>query len=55
MFVNSRIPKITMTVGADPRFTGGHYGIYVEAPPDRLREAEEVLKRHGAEEVRGEA
>ena len=54
MFVNSRIPKITMTVGSDPRFTGGDYGIYVEAAPDRLREVEQMLRDHGAVEVRGE-
>ncbi|MGQ0650314.1 MAG: DUF3341 domain-containing protein [Gemmatimonadaceae bacterium] len=55
MFINSRIPKITMTVGADTRFTHGHYGIFVEAAPERLKEAESVLRQHGAEEVRGEA
>jgi hypothetical protein len=27
MFINSRVPKITMTVGFDPRFTHGDYGI----------------------------
>ena len=55
MFINSRIPKITMTVGADPRFTGGDYGIFVEAAPERLREAESMLRHHGAVEVRGES
>ncbi|MGQ0764700.1 MAG: DUF3341 domain-containing protein [Gemmatimonadota bacterium] len=54
MFINSRIPKITMTVGADPRFTHGDYGIFVEAPPERLREAEAMLRAHGAVEVRDE-
>lgn len=54
MFINSRIPKITMTVGADTRFTHGDYGIFLEAPPERLREAEAMLRAHGAVEVRGE-
>jgi hypothetical protein len=54
MFINSRIPKITMTTGFDTRFTGGDYGIFVEAPPERLREAEAMLRTHGATEVRGE-
>ena len=54
MFILSRIPKITMTTGFDPRFTGGDYGIYVEAPPERLREAEAMLRAHGAVEVRNE-
>ena len=55
MFINSRVPKITMTVGFDPRFTGGDYGIFVEAAPERLKEAETMLREHGAVEVRGEA
>ncbi len=54
MFINSRVPKITTTVGFDPRFTHGDYGIFVEAAPERLREAEQLLRHHGAAEVRGE-
>jgi hypothetical protein len=54
MFVNSRIPKITATVGFDPRFTGADFGIYVEAPPERLKEAESTLLETGAVEVRNE-
>jgi hypothetical protein len=54
MFILSRVPKITQTVGFDPRFTGGDYGIYVEAPPERLREAEAMLREHGAVEVKSE-
>ncbi len=55
MFINSRIPKITMTVGSDPRFTHGDYGIFVEAAPERLVEVESMLRQHGAVEVRGES
>jgi hypothetical protein len=55
MFVNSRVPKITMTVGYDPRFSHGDYGIWVSAPPpDRARAVEETLRKHGAVEVRHE-
>ena len=54
MFINSRIPKITMTVGFDPRFTNGDYGIFVQAAPERLRDLETKLRHHGAVEVRGE-
>jgi hypothetical protein len=53
MFVNSRIPKITATVGFDPRFTSADFGIFVEAPPERLKEAEQLLTQFGAE-VRNE-
>jgi hypothetical protein len=52
MFVNSRVPKITQTVGWDPRFTHGHFGIWVPAAADRARVVEETLRRHGAEDVR---
>jgi ActD protein len=54
MFINSRVPKITLTVGFDPRFTSGHFGIWVPAAADRARVVEETLRRHGAEEVRRE-
>ena len=54
MFINSRIPKIITTVGFDPRFTAADFGIYVEAAPERLKEAEATLREHGAAEVRDE-
>jgi anaerobic C4-dicarboxylate transporter len=54
MFILSRVPKITQTIGFDERFTGGHYGIYVETEPERLKEAEAVLRNSGAVEVRNE-
>lgn len=54
MFILSRVPKITRTVGFDPRFTGGDYGIYVEASPERLKEAEATLRATGAVEVTNE-
>ena len=49
------IPRLTMTVGYDPRFSGGHFGVWVV---DRCRidaeDAMNILKKHGAEEVRRE-
>jgi len=54
MFALSRIPRLTMTVGYDPRFSHGDYGIWVEAGPDRATEAADVLRKHGALEVRNE-
>lgn len=54
MFALSRIPRLTMTVGYDARFSHGDYGIWVAAGPDRAGEAAEVLRRHGAIEVRNE-
>ena len=54
MFYVSRIPRLTMTVGYDPRFSHGDYGVWVVAGPDRAAEATAVLQRHGALEVRNE-
>ena len=55
LFALSRVPRLTMTVGYDPRFSGGHFGVWVATPPDRAKEAAEVLRRHGAEDVRHES
>jgi hypothetical protein len=54
MFALSRIPRLTLTVGYDPRFSHGDYGVWVVAGPDRAEEAAAVLRRHGALEVRNE-
>jgi hypothetical protein len=55
LFALSRVPRLTLTVGYDPRFSGGHFGIWVDTTPERLKEAADLLRRHGAEEVRHEA
>ena len=55
LFALSRVPRLTMTVGYDPRFSGGHFGVFVDTTPDRLNEAADLLRKHGAEEVRHEA
>ncbi|HVS60743.1 MAG TPA: DUF3341 domain-containing protein [Gemmatimonadaceae bacterium] len=52
LFINARIPRLTMMVGYDPRFSHGDYGVWVECPPDKARTAEELLREHGAVEVR---
>ena len=54
MFALSRIPRLTMTVGYDERFSGGHFGVWVDTTPDRADEAVQLLQKHGAEEVRRE-
>ena len=54
MFALARIPRLTMTVGYDPRFSHGDYGVWVVAGPDRAKQAAELLSRHGALEVRNE-
>ena len=54
MFALSRIPRLTMTVGYDPRFSHGDYGIWVVAAPERASEVADLLREHGAVEVRNE-
>lgn len=55
MFALSRVPRLTMTVGYDPRFSGGHFGVWVATTPDRNKEATDLLRQHGAVEVRNES
>jgi len=54
MFGLSHIPRLTMTVGYDARFSGGYYGVFVDTEPDEVSMVEGILKKHGAEEVRRE-
>lgn len=54
LFIHSRVPRLTMTVGYDPRFTGSYYGVWVECVPERLKDAENIMRQAGAQEVRGE-
>jgi hypothetical protein len=54
MMALSRIPRLTMTVGYDPRFSGGDFGVWVETTPERAEEAVQLLQKHGAQEVRRE-
>ncbi|MBI1809568.1 MAG: DUF3341 domain-containing protein [Gemmatimonadetes bacterium] len=54
MFIHSRIPRLTLTVGYDPRFSHGDFGVWVACPPEKLADAEAILRHHGAVEVRGD-
>ena len=54
MVVLGRLPKLRPSPGFDPRFTGASFGIYVEAEPERLKEAEATLREAGAVEVKNE-
>jgi len=55
LFALARVPRLTMTVGYDERFSSGHFGVWVATSPDREKEAAELLRKHGAVEVRHEA
>jgi molybdopterin-containing oxidoreductase family membrane subunit len=54
LFVYARIPRITMTVGYDPRFSNGSFGVWVECPPEKQRRVSDILRESGAVEVRGD-
>ena len=54
MFAVARVPRLMMTVGYDPRFSDGDYGIWVECSPDREAKVTQVLQANGAVEVRRE-
>ena len=54
LFISSRIPRLKMTVGYDPRFSGGDYGVWIECPPEKVAAAQSLLRSHGAVEVRDE-
>src|SRR5918992_2736711 len=41
MFAASRIPRLTMTVGYDPRFSGGDFGVWVWTTTERARDAQQ--------------
>ena len=54
LLIAARVPRLTLQVGYDPRFSHGDYGIWVECPPEQARTAEELLRQNGAVEVRRE-
>jgi hypothetical protein len=54
LFANARVPRITMTVGYDARFSHGDYGIWIETAPEKIKEVEHALRKAGASEVRVE-
>lgn len=53
-FINARIPRLTMTVGYDPRFSHGDFGVWVQCAPEHFKDAEAILRGHGAVEVRSD-
>ena len=55
MFITSRIPRLSTTSGYDARFSGGYFGIFIACDANKAGQAEELLRHHGAVEVRREA
>ena len=54
LLINAGVPRLTMMVGYDPRFSHGDYGVWVECPPEKAAAAEDLLRSAGAVEVRRE-
>jgi hypothetical protein len=54
LLITSRVPRLTLMVGYDPRFSHGDFGVWVECAPERAAAAEELLRAAGAVEVRRE-
>lgn len=54
LFATARFPRITHTVGYDNRFSYGDFGVWIEPSPDKMEEAEQLLRDAGAVEVRVE-
>jgi hypothetical protein len=48
------LPHLTATVGYDPRFSEGDFGVFVECAADQAKAVEDTLRRNGAVEVRSE-
>ena len=55
LFALSRVPRLTMTVGYDERFSSGHFGVWVATGSDRAKEAADLMRKSGAVEARHEA
>jgi hypothetical protein len=55
LFALSRVPRLTMTVGYDPRFSEGNFGLWVATTPDKAKTVADILRKHGAVEVRHES
>ncbi len=54
LFALARIPRLTLTVGYDTRFSHGDFGVWVDATADQAERAMALLRKHGAAEVRSE-
>ncbi len=54
LLIHAGVPRLTMMVGYDPRFSHGDYGVWVECPPEKAAAAENLLRSAGAVEVRRE-
>jgi len=52
LFILSRLPDLKPSVIYDPEFSSGRYGVYVEAPAERVDEARKILNAQEPAELR---
>jgi hypothetical protein len=52
LFILAKIPWVKPSVLYDPEFSAGRYGVYVEAPSDRIGEARSILTAQEPAELR---
>ena len=52
LFILSKLPDLKPAVIYDPEFSAGRYGVYVEAPAERLEEARRILDAEQPAELR---
>ena len=52
LFILSRLPDFKPSVIYDPEFSNGRYGVYVEAPAERVDEARKILNAQEPAELR---
>jgi hypothetical protein len=52
LFILTKLPDPKPAVVYDPEFSSGRYGVYVEAPADRIEEARKILNDEEPAELR---
>lgn len=54
MFILAGLPRLTKTVGYDPRFSNASFGVFVRCSLEKAAGVESILREQGAAEVRRE-
>jgi len=52
LFINTRLPNLKPLVVYDPEFSGGRFGVYVSASPEKVGEARRILSDQEPAELR---
>lgn len=52
LFINTRLPRLKPVLVYDPEFSGGRFGVYVTAEPERLGDVRQILSGSDPAEIR---